>query len=114
MVPQCKKEYLDKSIIKNLDPIDANVSNYEGYGNTYCYKLGTKVHLHIGAKINTTSLVKCYKLPENYYPVSLIGAIGIANTLTNMSGIQIWENGEIQIETPNKYCLLDIEFDTFK
>ena len=93
-------------------PTDANVSNYEGYGNCYYYRVGSKVHVHIGVKVNTTETVAIYKLPQTYIPITNLGYVGIGSSISNYSTLQIGKNGNIYIYTSSGYALIDCEYDT--
>ena len=44
---------LKPSIIHQVTPTVG--SNYEHYGNTYYYKVGSRVHVHVGISINEQS-----------------------------------------------------------
>ena len=89
-----------------------NVSNHAGYGNCYYYKLGSKVHIHIGVKVDTTENVAIYTLPNGYVPITNFAAVGLGDSLSNYSSVQINELGSISINSKSGYALIDTEYDT--
>lgn len=122
MIPRCKvnKEKInDSSLVMSADnvvvitPTATGVTNHSGYGNSYYYKKGSKVHVHLGLKIDVTTLVQISTLPEGYRPKGVIGSIGLGSEINNYSGVQITEAGLIQCRAANGYCLIDVEYDAF-
>lgn len=102
---------LDASKLIYVTPEHSAVTNYSPYGNTYYYKIGTKVHLHIGVKIDTTEWITMFTLPEGFRPASLVSAQGVGSSPQNITGIQIDTAGRVQTSTTSGYCCLDIEYD---
>ena len=93
-------------------PTNANVSNYEGYGNCYYYRVGSRVHLHIGVKIDTTKMELIYILPTGYKPITALGYVGIGASMSSYATIQITTNGGLNIYSSSGYALIDCEYDT--
>lgn len=93
-------------------PTDANVSNYEGYGNCYYYRVGSRVHIHIGVKVDIKTNVLIYTLPSNYLPITALGFVGLGTSLNTFSAVQINTNGLIYINSQSGYALIDFEYDT--
>ena len=105
------EELLNISKITHIKPTHSLVSNYQPYGNSYYYKVGSRVHVHIGVKIDTTDYVHIYQLPEGYRPYMPINMLGIGASLINTTGFCINTNGEIALRTNNSYGCVDIEYD---
>lgn len=92
--------------------VPTNVENYLGYGNCYYYKIGSKIHLHVGVKITATTNVPIYTLPEKYRPITTIGVVGLGDSLSSYSTMQINEQGLVSINSQSGYALIDTEYDT--
>ena len=103
---------LKTSIIHYVTPTVG--SNYELYGNTYYYKVGSRVHVHVGISINTQTYTTIFTLPVGFRPKTLLGFVGIGSGLDNFAGLQIDPTGPITVIAKNGYILADMEFDTFE
>lgn len=103
---------LKTSIIHQVTPI--NGTNYDFYGNTYYYKIGSRVHVHIGINLTVNTNENIFTLPVGYRPYTIIGAVGLGSIINSTSGVQITSDGSVTVNTQSQYVLLDIEFDTFE
>ena len=118
MIPQYtkrKEEMKNINILKQTDIkyfTPNNASNYEGYGNCYYYKIGSRVHLHIGVSISSTSDITIGILPEQYRPITVVCNVGIGSDMSTFSTMQVNINGEINIRSSYGYALIDVEYDT--
>jgi hypothetical protein len=87
-------------------------ASYSIYGNCYYYKIGTKVHIHIGiSNLTANSNTQIFTMPTGYRPDSYIVGIGIGNTLAQKSALQIGDNGAVTIRTEGQYALIDFEYN---
>lgn len=105
------EKLLDTSLIKPLVPTNNAVSNHTGYGNSYYYKIGTRVHVHLGLKIDTKESVNIFTLPAGYRPYSVINAIGFGSSGMTSCGATVNPNGTISVITQNGYGSVDLDFD---
>lgn len=118
MIPQYtkrKEEMKNINILKQTDIkyfTPNNASNYEGYGNCYYYKVGSRVHLHVGVSISNTSSITIGILPEQYKPITAVCAVGLGSNMSNFSTMQVTEDGGININSSSGYALIDVEYDT--
>lgn len=103
---------LKSSIIHQVTPTVG--SNYELYGNTYYYKVGSRVHVHVGISINTQSYTTIFTLPVGFRPQTMLGFVAVGSGLDNFAGLQIGTDGTIATIAKNGYVLADMEFDTFE
>lgn len=105
---------LKESDVVSVTP--SNCSNYSGYGNTYYYKKGTRVHVHIGVQgLTAGTLANVFTLPIGFRPKTLTGFHGVGSVLTTVAGCQIDTNGSVKIMcASSQYALFDMEFDAFK
>ena len=103
---------LKASIINYVTPTAG--SNYELYGNTYYYKVGSRVHVHVGISINAQSYTTIFTLPVGFRPKTMLGFVGVGSGLDNFAGLQIKADGKITVIAENGYVLADMEFDTFE
>ena len=87
-------------------------SNYSTYGNSYYYKKGTRVHVHLGLQgltPNASNVV--FEFPEGYRPKNVMSIIGLSQGVNDIIGGQA--HGYIQIYPTHEYALFDFEFDVF-
>ena len=118
MIPQYtkrKEEMKNINILKQTDIkyfTPNNASNYETYGNCYYYKIGSRVHLHVGVSISSTSNITIGILPEQYRPITAICAVGLGSTMSTFSTMHVIEDGGININSSSGYALIDVEYDT--
>lgn len=103
---------LKSSIIHQVTPTVG--SNYELYGNTYYYKVGSRVHVHVGISINVQSYTTIFTLPVGFRPQTMLGFVAVGSGLDNFAGLQIGTDGTIATIAKNGYVLADMEFDTFE
>lgn len=103
---------LKSSIIHQVTPTVG--SNYELYGNTYYYKVGSRVHVHVGISINVQSYTTIFTLPVGFRPQTMLGFVAVGGGLDNFAGLQIGTDGTITTIAKNGYVLADMEFDTFE
>ena len=85
--------------------------NHSNYGNTYYYKVGSIVYLHIGLKgltANTENVI--FTLPSGYRPRGYVSGYGISDNLSSTAVTQISKNGDINIRPSSAYALIDISF----
>lgn len=118
MIPQYtkrKEEMKNINILKQTDIkyfTPNNASNYEGYGNCYYYKIGSRVHLHVGVSISSTSNITIGILPEQYRPITAVCAVGLGSDMSTFSTMQVSEYGRMDINSSSGYALIDVEYDT--
>ena len=103
---------LKPSIIHYVTPTAG--SNYELYGNTYYYKVGSRVHVHVGISINVQTYTVIFTLPVGFRPKTMLGFVGVGSGLDNFAGLQIDPSGPVTTIAKNGYVLADMEFDTFE
>ena len=103
---------LKSSIIHQVTPTEG--SNYEMYGNTYYYKVGSRVHVHIGISINTQTYATIFTLPVGFRPKTMLGFVAVGSNLDNFAGLQVDISGTVSTVAKNGYVLADMEFDTFE
>lgn len=103
---------LKPSIIHQVTPTVG--SNYEHYGNTYYYKVGSRVHVHVGISIDTQTYTTIFTLPVGFRPKTMLGFVANGSSLDNFAGLQITPDGTITTIAKNGYVLADMEFDTFE
>lgn len=97
----------------NITPLKG--SNYNGYGNSYYYKKGSTVYVHLGlSNLTVNTLEVVYTLPVGHRPNQPISFLGVGENLTQIVCGQIIPNGEIKIQSPSSYALLDFCFKAFK
>lgn len=103
---------LKTSIIHYVTPTVG--SNYNLYGNTYYYKVGSRVHVHVGISINAQTYTTIFTLPVGFRPKTMLGFVAVGSGLDNFAGLQIDPSGPVTTIAKNGYVLADMEFDTFE
>lgn len=94
----------------NFNPTSG--SNASVFGGCYYYKIGTKVHVHIGIQgITANTNTDIYTLPAGYIPDSFVATASIGGSLVQTSSLTIDSSGKITIRTTGTYALVDIEYD---
>ena len=103
----------DKTKIKTITPLVG--SNYSGYGNSFYYKIGSKVHVHIGLRDLTANTVNnVATLPEGYRPNTSIAILGYSYSATSIIAGTIYSVGKIEINPQNApFATFDVEYDVF-
>ena len=103
---------LKPSIIHQVTP--TNGTNHPYYGGTYYYKVGSRVHVHVGISINTQTYTTIFTLPVGFRPKTMLGFVAVGSNLDNFAGVVIQQNGNIDTIAKNGYVIADMEFDTFE
>ena len=104
---------LKSSIIHSVTPI--NSTNYDdGWGGTYYYKVGSRIHLHVAVALTTKQQTNITTLPIGYRPRTKIvntcsgGDLGVFGTL------QVNPDGKVYCYSNGVHLFGDISFDTFE
>ena len=100
---------LDISKVINFTP--QNATNYENYGNCYYYKIGSKVHLHIGILCDNSTKSVIYTMPEGFRPYTTVNSMGRGEDLDKYGMMAIGTDGKIYCISSTKYFVADIEYD---
>lgn len=103
---------LSQSIIHQVTPIVG--SNYAGFGNTYYYQVGSRVHLHIAIQgITAKTQTHVYTFPTGISPISNVITIASGSTGGVYASIQINPDGKVYLWSEATYVFGDIDFDVF-
>lgn len=95
--------------IIEITPLEG--SNYNNYGNTYYYKVGSIVYLHVGlAGLVAGSSNTIYTLPSGYRPRGYALGYGVSDNLSSTSVAQISSDGTITIKPSSRHALIDMSF----
>lgn len=107
----------DASILASVTPINITPtagSNYAPYGNSFYYKIGTRVHVHLGLQGLTPDTNQYVAtMPTGYIPYTALAIVGVGGSSSEVIGGQILVSGAISIRPVSQYALFDIEYDTF-
>lgn len=100
------------NIIKVTPTTGQNVTNW---GGSYYYKVGTKVHVHLGINLNTNVRSEIFNLPEGFRPKGTICTFGggADGNVPDTSLIEVIETGKIYAKSNTKFVCADIEYDAF-
>lgn len=90
-------------------------TSYSTFGGCYYYKIGTRVHIHLGLSgLTANTNLGIYTMPNAWKPSNTIAQLGIAEDLTGTSVAQIETSGVITVRSTGTYALIDLEYDTFE
>lgn len=103
----------DKTKIISITPLVG--SNYSGFGNSFYYKIGTKVHVHLGLKdLTSNASNKVFIMPKGYRPNATASILGYSYGTTSLIGGTVYDTGSIEIHPQNApYATFDFEYDAF-
>ena len=105
--------YINGGDIIEITPLEG--SNYNNYGNTYYYKVGSIVYLHIGMSgLVAGSSNTIYTLPSGYRPRGYASGYGVSDNLSSTAAAQISSDGTITIRPSSRYALIDMSFVSFQ
>lgn len=107
---------LSESDIIPIEPFEGDTwNNYENWGNSYYYKKGTRVHIHLGLHdLTANSANNIYLLPEGYRPRTIFSGIGQGQQTISTGTVNIGATGGVVVYGTTQYFLGDFEFDTFE
>lgn len=90
-------------------------SNYPNYGNSYYYKRGNQVFVHIGVQgLTPNSQTYVFTLPSGYRPYTDFCAVGQGGeSYTATSFMSISTNGGIKLSSSDRYAIIDGCFTVF-
>lgn len=100
---------LDISKVINFTP--QNAINYQNYGNSYYYKIGSRVHIHFGILCNNSSNTVIFTMPEGFRPRSSISSLGYGEDFNKYGIIVIDYTGTVRCLSSTKYLNVDVEYD---
>lgn len=114
-----KPIYNNSSLLENSSIITAITplvgSNYSGYGNSYYYKIGTRVHIHLGLQgLTANTLQQVFNIPTGYRPNGHTVSIGQGGG-SDLIGQAIIESDKhtLNVKSPTAYISADFEYDAF-
>lgn len=107
---------LSESDVIAIEPVEgvSTWSNYAHWGNSYYYKKGTRVHIHLGLHdLTANGATDIAVLPEGYRPRTTFTGIGQGQLVSNYAIAAISPEGGIVVYGTTQYFIGDFEFDTF-
>lgn len=88
--------------IISVTPTNSKITNYAGFGNTYYYKIGSKVHVHVGVKVDnggSSTWESVFTLPSGYRPIGLVYTLGTGSTFQIPAGMIVNPSGIVNVST---------------
>ena len=89
---------------------------YSNWGGVFYYKIGCRVHLHIGVSNlpNTDWTANAlFTLPSGYIPSVAQQTTVLGQTNHDYSTVNVLTNGQVRAYGGTAYALADIEYDVF-
>ena len=103
---------IDSNLAIPITPI--NGSSWDGYGNCFYYKVGTRVHIHLGLRgLTANTNVDVFVLPEGYRPKGTTSFTGIGSGYGQFISGAVWNNGGVVVNSGSEFATADIEYDAF-
>ena len=108
----------DASILADVTPTTitpSNGSNYSAYSNSFYYKIGTRVHIHLGLKgLTANTLQQVFDIPVGYRPNGHMVTVGQGGG-SDLVGQAIIEadTHTLDVRSPSAYLSADFEYDAF-
>lgn len=105
------------SVLCTVTPIEPTLSageHYDTFGRCWYYKIGHRVHVHIGVSgltANTTTTL--WTMPAGYRPYSSVSFTGQSSSYSNIARCRVLENGEVRVNAASTYATAYMEFDAF-
>lgn len=107
----------DASVLCTVTPIVPTLSSgthNSTYGGCYYYKIGHRVHVHIGVGgLTSNNTFNLWYMPAGYKPYSMVSSIGTGTAITNYGRVRIAEDGLVSISANAANGCADIEYDAF-
>lgn len=109
----------DASVLCTVTPIEPTLLEpcYHSttYGRCWYYKIGHRVHLHVGISgLTSGTTADVFYLPEGYRPYSMVSNVGTGTSMTNYSRLRVATDGRVFVNANAASACVDIEFDAFQ
>ena len=104
---------LADATIVNITPLAG--SNYSSYSNSFYYKIGTRVHIHLGLKgLTANTLQQVFDIPVGYRPRGHMVSVGQGGGSDVVGqGIIQADLHTLEVRSPSAYISVDFEYDAF-
>ena len=104
---------LADATIVNITPLAG--SNYSSYSNSFYYKIGTRVHIHLGLKgLTANTLQQVFDIPVGYRPRGHMVSVGQGGGSDVVGqGIIQADTHTLEVRSPSAYISVDFEYDAF-
>lgn len=109
----------DASVLCTVTPIEPTLLepcyHSNTYGRCWYYKIGHRVHLHVGISgLTSGTTADVFYLPEGYRPHSIISNVGTGASMSNYSRMRVATDGRVFVNANAASACVDIEFDAFQ
>lgn len=93
----------------------SGATNHTGFGGSYYYKIGARVHVHLGIKMNTTTRSEIFNMPAGFRPKGTICVLGggADGNVPDISSVEILEDGRIFAKSSTQFVCINTEYDAF-
>lgn len=107
----------DASVLCPVTPIVPTLDtggHQANYGGCYYYKIGHRVHIHIGVNgLTSGTTANLWVMPVGYRPYTLIGQVGTGGAITQYGRLRISNDGTVQVNANAAYACIDMDYDAF-
>lgn len=108
----------DASVLCTVTPIVPTLdtgSHYSTFGGCYYYKIGYRVHVHIGVSgLTSGTTADLWYMPEGYRPYANVSVVGTGSSMTNYGRLRISTTGRVYINANAANACVDVEYDAFQ
>lgn len=108
------KDNLNTYLHNKIPITPANASNYAPFGNSYYYKAGNKVHIHLGLQnLTANTVLTIFEMPADYRPFcDYFSVPAIGGNMANKAGATVKKSdGKINVRSEDTYLFADFEYD---
>ena len=109
----------DASVLCTVTPIEPTLlgsyTHYDTLGRCWYYKIGHRVHVHVGVGgLTSGTSADLWYMPTGYRPYSIISNVGTGGSMTTYGRLRINAEGRVFINANATYACVDIEYDAFQ
>lgn len=106
------------SVLCTVTPIVPTLdtgTHYATFGGCYYYKIGYRVHVHIGVSgLTSGTTADLWYMPEGYRPYANVSVVGTGSSMTNYGRLRISTTGRVYINANAANACVDVEYDAFQ
>lgn len=108
----------DPDVLCAVTPIEPTLTSpythHDAYGRCYYYKIGHKVHVHIGVGgLTSGTTADLWYMPTGYRPRSYVSVVGSGGSMSTYVRMRIAENGRVYVNANATNACVDMEYDAF-
>ena len=108
----------DASVLCTVTPIVPTLTtgNHASiFGGCFYYKIGHRVHIHIGVTgLTSGTTATLWYMPAGYRPHAIVGQVGTGQSMTTYGRLRVAPDGMVYINANATGACVDLEYDAFQ